>query len=186
MNRLYAHRREILSGLLLLLLVDVGVYFLWVRRPAAAEPETNPGELARLEEEVNQRAAEVDRLKRVRGEAPRLQPQLERFIQGHLLSERAGYSRMAADLEQAARQAGVELGRISYEAPEEREENLSGLKRVEISTSVEGGYSDLLGYLRVLEASPRLYLINELNLASARRGRVRLEMRVVTYMRRAA
>ena len=183
MNRFYTHRRGILAGLFLLLVADAAAYAGWVRRPAG-QPEMDPAELVRLEREVEARATEVARLERVREQAPRLRPRLEAFAVEHLLAERTAYSRLAADLEQAARQAGVQLGQVSYDTREEKSQ--PDLVRVEITTSVEGSYADLLEYLGALERSERLYLIDELNVAGVRGGRVRLELRLAAYLRRAA
>lgn len=183
MHRLYAHRWRIAAGLFLLLVVDAGVYFGWVCRPAS-EPEMNPAELARLTREVEARADEVARLRRVREQAPRLRPQLQAFVAERLLAEQTGYSRLAADLEQAARQAGVRLGEVSYATA--REGSQPDLLRVAITTGVEGSYADLLDYLGALERSRLLYLIDELSVAGGRSGRVRLELRLAAYLRRAA
>ena len=181
MNRWYARRHRIAIGLLALLALDAAVYFGWVRRPAA-EPELDPVRLERLTQEVSQLSAEVARLERVREQAPRFRPQLEKLAAERFLAERTGSSRVAAELEAAAQEAGVVLGRVSYESAPERVE--PGLVRVDITTSVEGEYADLLRYLDELERSPHLYLLNELNVDGSQRGQVRLQMRLVTYFRR--
>lgn len=181
MNRWYARRRWILLALVALLVADAGAYFGWVRR-SAAQPESDPAQVARLSREVSERAATVAHLERVREQAPRLQPQLDKFAMERFLSERRGFSRVAGDLEEAASQARVRLGRVSYQTAEEKVQ--PNLLRVEITTSVEGEYANLLRYLEGLERSPRLYLINQLNLDRAQRGRVRLEMQLATYFRR--
>jgi Tfp pilus assembly protein PilO len=181
MNRWYARRHRIVLAMLALLALDAGVYFGWVRRPAA-EPEFDPARLERLTQEVSQLAAEVARLERVREQAPRFRPQLEKFAAERFPAERVVSSRVGAELGAAAEEAGVVLGRASYERAPER--NQPDLVRVDITTSVEGAYADLLRYLDELERSPHLYLINELNVDGTQRGQVRLQMRVATYFRR--
>lgn len=183
MNRWYARRHRIALGLLAVLALDAGVYFGWVRRPAT-EAEFDPARLERLTQEVFGLAAEVARLGRVREQAPRFRPQLEKFAIERFPAERTGFSRVAAELEAAADEAGVVLGRVSYESTAERSQ--PDLLRVEITTSVEGEYAALLGYLDELERSPHLYLITELNVDGAQRGQVRLQMRLATYFRRGA
>ena len=181
MNRWYARRHRIVLALLALLALDAGVYFGWGRRPAA-QPEFDPARLERLTQEVSQLAAEVARLERVREQAPRFRPHLEKFAAERFPAERTGSSRVAAELETAAEEAGVVLGRVSYESAPERSQ--PDLVRVDITTSVEGEYADLLRYLDELERSPHLYLINELNVDGSQRGQVRLQVRLATYFRR--
>lgn len=183
MNRWYQRRRQLTLALLAMLAVDAGVYFGWVRRPTPL-PEADPAQLEWLSRDVSARAAEVARLERVRERAPQFRPQLDQFARERFLAARTGFSGVAADLEEAARQAGVFLGRVSYQTAEEKGQ--PDVLRVEIGTSVEGNYADLLNYLEVLERSPRLYLIDELNLVGAQSGQVRLEMRLATYLRRRA
>lgn len=183
MNRWYARRHWITLGLLVLLAADAAVYFGWVRQPAAT-PDSDPAQLERLDREVAQRAAEVARLERVREQAPRFRPQLEKLAAERLLAQATGFSRLAAELQQAAEEAGVALGRVSYQTAEERSQ--PDLLRVEITTSLEGNYSDLLRYLEELENSRHLYVISELNLDAAERGQLRLQMRLATYFRRGA
>ncbi|MFQ5662560.1 MAG: type 4a pilus biogenesis protein PilO [Terriglobia bacterium] len=181
MNRWYARRRWVYWSLVILLALDAMVYFGWLRRPLAL-PGSNPAAVARLEREVTEQAREVARLRRVRNRAPQLRPQLERFTRERFLAAQRGFSRVAAELEEAANEAGVNLDRVSYKIAVARDE--SELVRIEIGTSVKGGYRNLLRYLEELERSPHFYLINELKVEGAERGQVQLEMRLATYFRR--
>lgn len=183
MNRWYARRHWIYLGLVALLLGDALVYFGWVRPDiVATRPPGDPTQVARLEQEVAARVKEVARLRRVREQAPKLRPQLDQFTAERFLPERTGFSSVAAELEEATGGTGVRLGRVSYESQAEKAR--PELLRVEINTSVEGGYPNLLRYLEELERSPHCYLINNLGVVGAEGGAVRVEMRLVTYFRR--
>src|SRR3990170_349006 len=96
MNRWYARRHRMALGLLALLALDAALYFGWVRRPAT-EPEFDPARLERLSQEVSGLAAEVARLDRVREQAPRFRPQLEKFAVERFPAERTGFSRVAGE-----------------------------------------------------------------------------------------
>ncbi|MBI2956181.1 MAG: hypothetical protein HYY26_02590 [Acidobacteria bacterium] len=180
MNRWYAHRRWIYLGLAALLAVDAAVYWGWVSRPVG-ETQPDPAALAALEEEVAGLGAEVARLRRVVEQAPRMGPQLEGFVRERLWVEQAGFSGAAAELEETAREAGVRVGRATYETLEEKEQ--PDVRRVEIATSIEGNYPNLLRYLEALERSPHFYLISELRVSSSEERQVRLEMKLATYFR---
>ncbi|MFQ5776619.1 MAG: type 4a pilus biogenesis protein PilO [Terriglobia bacterium] len=182
MNWLYVRRRWLFWLLATLVVADLGLYFGWVRNPGVLQ-EADPAQVARLEQAVAARAAEVKRLSQVRDQAPRLRPQLEEFTQ-RFWDQRTGYSRVLGDLENAASKVGVSLSRSNYE--EKTAEEWPILVQVEITSNVEGSFGNVLRYLDELERLPGLYLINELAVIGSRGGRIRLEMRLATYFRRAS
>lgn len=181
MNRWYGRRRWIYSGLAALLLLDAVIYLGWIHRPDVL-PLESPAPLASLEREVSEQAAEVARLQQVREQAPQLGPRLEKFVKQRFWTERAGFSRVAGELDEAASEAGVRLTQVSYKSQAEGAQ--PELVRVEIGTGVEGGYANLLRYLDALERSPRIYVIDELSVTGAQGGLVRLEMRLTTFFQR--
>lgn len=183
MNRWYARRHWIALGCLVLLALDAGLYFGWVRRPVSA-PEFDPAQLERVSQEVAALRAEVARLERVREQLPRFRPQVEKFASERFLAERTGSSRVAAELNDAAEAAGVVLSRVTYQTSAERAH--PDLVRLDVSGTIEGQYAQLLRYLEELERSPHLYLLNDLTLESSTRGQVRLQVRLATYFRRGA
>ncbi|MGH9812869.1 MAG: hypothetical protein ACRD4T_07005, partial [Candidatus Acidiferrales bacterium] len=56
--------------------------------------------------------------------------------------------------------------------------------QLQINTSVEGSYANLLRFMEELERSPHFFLVQDLNVASQRGGEVKLEMTLLTYFRR--
>lgn len=181
MSRWYPYRHWIYTALVGLLVLDAGVYFGWVLRPPVA-PETARAQLAALERETSERAAEVSRLEEVRKEVPQLRPRLDEFTTERLPPEQAGFSHVAADLQEAANQAGITLEAVSYQT--RAQEQQPDLLRVEVSATLEGLYPSLLRYLEELEKSPQLYLIDELGVVGARGRALRLELKLATYFRR--
>jgi len=181
MKRWYAHRRWIYWGLVLLIVADVVVYVGW-GRGLAERIQVDQSALASLEGEVAQRAAEVERLRRVREQAPAAAPKLDAFARDRFWNQTEGYSRTLAELTEAAKSSGVRVSATQYRESllKERPEML----RVQLSTSVEGGYASLLLFMEELERSPHFYLVQDLNVATERGGEVKLEMTLVTYFRR--
>lgn len=181
MVRWHERRRWIYWGLGLLIAANLVVYFGWVRG-LAQRIQVDPTVLEQLEREVALRSAEVERLQRVREQAPHAAPRLDAFAHERLWSESVGFSRVAAELAEVASEAGVRIGRANYNTsqPKERPE----LVQVELSTSVAGNYSNLLSFMHGLERSERFYIIRDLNVGSSSGGRIRLDMSVVTYFRR--
>ena len=181
MNRWHRRRHWIYAGLVLLLAVDATVYFRWVRgsemSPAVAEAQRG-----QLEREVSAREAEVTRLRRVREMLPQARPALTSFLRDRFPPEQTGFSAVAVALSNAAREAGVKLENVAYKTRAERQP--TELVSVDISADLQGGYSNLLRYLELLEQDTGFYLIEELAVVSSQRGGLKLQTRLVTYFRR--
>ncbi|MGH9788218.1 MAG: GspMb/PilO family protein [Candidatus Acidiferrales bacterium] len=179
----YMRRRWIYWGLVVLMAAEVAAYVGWVRG-LAERIEVDPATLMSFESEVTQRAAEVQRLRRVREQAPTAAPKLDAFAAERFWDEKEGYSRTLAELTEAARSSGVRVSATQYRENQlkERPEMLG----VQLTTSVEGSYANLLRFMEELERSPHFYLVRDLNVATQRGGEVKLEMSLVTYFRRGA
>lgn len=181
MMQWYAHRRWIYLGLVILLALDAGVYFGWVSNPAVVA-EADPAQVRQLELEVALLRIEVGRLERVQRQVPRMGRRNDGFVAEKFLSGEEAYAHVDAELFEAARAAGVQLSRVTFE--ESVEQQRPDLLRVEMVSNVEGTYANLLRYLHALERSPQFYLVTEMNLVGAAGGQIGLRIRMATYFRR--
>ena len=181
MNVWYRRRHWVYTVLVGLLLLDAGIYFGWLRRPATL-PGFAEAMLSQLTRDVAVREAEVDRLRRIRERLPQIGPALTSFTAERFPLERAGYSGLASDLNAAAGKAGVRLENVTYKV--ETKQARADLLGVEVSADLQGGYQNLLRFLDALEQAEGFYLINELGVVSSQRGGLRLQMRLITYFRR--
>jgi Tfp pilus assembly protein PilO len=183
MTRWHKRRYWIYAALLGLIALDIALYAAWLRTPLAKET-AGVGHIVLLQREVSALSQEVARLRVVREHLPELGPQIKTFSADRLLSSATGFSEIAEDLEEAAGDTGVALRRINYKV--ETVEALPDISRIEVSTSVEGSYARLLRYVEALEQSPRLYIIEDVEVAGTARQQLRLEMRVSAYRNQGA
>ncbi|HXE74153.1 MAG TPA: type 4a pilus biogenesis protein PilO [Candidatus Xenobia bacterium] len=181
MSRLYPWRRALYWGLGLVIVANVVVYVGWLRG-LAQRIVVDPARVEQLEREVAERTAEVERLKKVRADAPTAAPRLDAFVRERFWGETVGSARLHAELAQTAEKTGVQIGKVNYKPSllKERPE----LTELDIHTTVAGSYGDLLRFLEALESSPRFYLIRQLTVGEVRGGQMRLDMTLVTYFRR--
>lgn len=86
---------------------------------------------------------------------------------------------LVKDLVQKARSLNLSVGSISYDIPQHGREGLSVLS---FSFPAEGTYPSVKRFIYEIESSDRIIGIQELKLDSDR-GRVKLQMKLVTYIR---
>lgn len=181
MNRLYSYRYWIYAVLAVLLLTDGWVYLYWIS-PQEVSPQVTAADVQRLEAQVEELAKEVARLRRVREHLPQLDTQIRQFIGEHFVPDSAGFSEVASDLQRFASKSGVELRRISYKTEEEQER--PDMRKIQVSTTVEASYANLLEYLQELEGASRFYLVDDVDASSTRGRLLRVQIQLSTYFGR--
>ena len=75
---------------------------------------------------------------------------------------------------------GVTIEQVRY-TPEEAEEG--GLQRVEIEADLGGSYTSLARFINALERDEMFFIINSVSLGGLPQGRVRLNMKLETYLK---
>lgn len=167
-----------------LLLAADGVIYLVLLRPQRSPARTEIDAVADLEHRVAQAVQEVQRLRRITQELPATRKQLDDFLAQRFLSQDTGFSVVVDELESAAADSGVRPGRASFRSYPIRE--YPEVVRMEITTTVEGGYVSLLRFLEHLERSANFYLLDRLGLVStATSGTLKLDLTIQTYFRQA-
>ena len=182
-SRLHVHRRWIYLGLSAVLVLDLLVFFGWIRNPDLMT-DADPAQVAILEQEVALFSDEVARLKRIQESVPQMGATAADFKGRQFLADADGYRRIGEDLTAAARASGVLLARL--DSQERIERDRLDLKRVEMTSDIEGSYGNLLRFMDILERSPQLYLLTELSFVGSKGGLIRVQLELVTYFRRTA
>jgi Tfp pilus assembly protein PilO len=172
-------KRIVIVALGLLLAADVAVgVFLWrtsIQRPADLRAELN-----RLNLETKLREADIARGQRIRASLPQVGKDCGQFYQDAFLPAGTGYSTIDADLGSIADKAGLRISDTSYK---EDSNETHGVKEVSISTSVDGSYASVIQFINGLEQSRNFYLLNDLELTSAKGGAIKLNLKLRTFFR---
>ncbi len=167
-----------------LVVADTGFYWL-VLRPQEATP-LDEAALAELGRQVAQAEAEVTRLERIAQALPTAGRDLSQFVAEHFHAEQTGSSALLAGFERVAGDVGVRPGRIEFRSFELKDR--PELVRMEIRTTVEGGYRNIVQFLETLERSAHFYLVERLGLAASQErgagGDLQLDLQLSTYLRR--
>jgi len=163
----------------LLVAVDVGLgIFLW--RSSRQSPAQARAEVARLTLQAKLRRAELARGEKIRSSLPQVGKDCDNFYQDTFLDKASGYSALESDLDSIASKAGL---RISARTYKEAEVKGRGVTEISISTSVDGNYSSVIQFIDGLQQSKNFYLLNDLSLASAKGGEIKVQLLLRTYFR---
>lgn len=164
-------------GLLLAADVAAGI-FLW--RMSLQKPAEMRSQLKTLELRAKLGEADVARGTKIRSSLPQVEKDCGKFYQTAFLDEASGYSSVDADLSSIADKAGL---RISDTIFKEKDVKTHGVKEVSIATTVEGNYPAIIQFISGLERSKNFYLLNDLQLNSAKAGAIRLQLNLRTFFR---
>lgn len=166
----------ITGGLLLVNLVVAGLA-VWVVAPRLAASEQ--AYLARQQEYRDARSGEVDNSPA--GIYRRGRRDIKTFLD--MIPEQASFTGLLKDLFGMAGKAGLAIDQVTYDpSPVKNEELLS----YTLSFSVSGDYGKVKKFIFLIEHSPRVLVIDELNLKSVNEklpGQITLGLRLTTYFR---
>ncbi len=90
------------------------------------------------------------------------------------------YSVISTNLDKVGAESGV---KVSGERYTEKEADVEGLQRVEISADVSGDYLPVVRFINGLERSKLFFMVDGLELGSEQGGVIRLQITLETYLR---
>lgn len=148
--------RLVLGALLAANLVTALAVF----QPWSGSAEDLEQRLAALRQEVATRRQAVQRLRGVSAKVQTAREQAERFVADYFLDRRTVSSTVLRELDTLAREAGMKAKEGSYLF--EPIEGSNGLSMMTIHAGFEGSYADLMHFLNLLDRSPRLIILSDL------------------------
>ena len=151
----------------LLLAVDL-IVALAVLQPWGSSAEDLDRRLAALQAEVQQRRQTVQRLKSIAAKVESARHEAERFVNEYFLDRRTVSSTILGELDALARKAGIKPKEGSFQF--EPIEGSQGLSMMTIHAGFEGTYADLMHFLNLLDRSPRLLILSDLQAAPQASG----------------
>lgn len=179
MRNLGAWKKRIRIAILAVLAIDaVLLWFNW--RLVGAAPERQTQQLDQLRRQHQQWSADIQRASEIRDKLGQIEHDCSRFFDQQFLSEDVGSSTVVADLTAIAKKAGLETRTVSYKSAELEKRNVIEFA---ITATVEGSYANIVGFINGLEQSERFYLMENLALASAQGGALKLNLQLKTYFR---
>jgi len=151
--------RIILGVLLGLNLIAVG----FVLYPPGGSADSLEKDLARMQAQLAQKRALIEQTRQHAAAIEKGRAEGDQFLNAYFLDRRTVSSTLLSELTAAANQAQIkERDRTSNTEPIEGSDTLSMMT---ITLNYEGSYRNLMNFVREIDQSPRLLIIESLNAA---------------------
>ncbi len=174
-------RRHMLAALAVLLAFDV-VFYLFAVRPLGAREEEQRILLRTLLQQQQQKTEELERLRVVVVKVEKARVEGDELINQLTLARNSTYSRLVAELDAAADEAGLESRERAYDPdPIEGAEEYGAIT---VTASFRGRYEQLVNLLHRLDHSEEFLIIGALG-ATPRSDTndLQITMRIDTFVR---
>jgi type IV pilus assembly protein PilO len=160
-------RRNIQLGLVALALLDV-VFYLFAIGPLAESDRARALLVENLRRQVEERTAHVAKLTTIAQKVETARTEGDKLLDDITLPRRTAFSTIVSELDEAGRQAGIELRDRAYGV--EPIEGSDTLSMMTVTTGLEGSYENLVRFLNRLDRSPRFLIIESLGAAPQQSG----------------
>lgn len=184
--------RRVAPLLLVVLAVLNGLFFALALRPASARASADREALRTLEEDLQARRSIVARYRAIRASLGDASREDAAFLQQKFLPRASGYSTIMAEVDKLGQETRVRRGAVNYNLLEV--EGHPELFQVQIQTTVEGDYANIVQFINKVERDPLFLLIDQIAAAGGSVAPaamalpnqvrpVRLSIVMVTYFR---
>jgi Tfp pilus assembly protein PilO len=158
-------RQQYIFAAILAVLTLVNVLFFFIlNRPAQTE-------YAKLQESIRQLQGQIATNRNLLANLEKTSTQLDRFdkdksalLNTHLTHRNTGYSEIVSALDSMVQGAGVKKTRVAYNLNPTPK---AGLNTVSITIPLEGGYNNVVHFIRELELSDTFFLITNIQLETS-------------------
>src|SRR5437867_1989189 len=140
------------------------LFFFILHRPAYSEYFNLRDSIARMRSEVAARQLSVRRLEKRSTELDRFEQDRHELFMTRFVPRKSGFAQLLPELEMMGQRAGVYNIRKDY-LPEMIPQY--GLISVRIKIPVQGGYNNVVNFIRKLETSKTFFLINAIDVRSS-------------------
>ncbi len=174
-------RAQVCAALGLILLLNLGFY-LFAVRPLSAREQQKRALISTLSRQVEQRTEQVAKLKMVVDKVEQARSDGDKLIEEITLVRRTTFSTLVAELDEAARESGVEPREGAYDVqPIEGAEHYG---MVTISANFRGRYENLVKFLNRLDRSEKFLIIESLGAATrADSEELNVTLKIDTFVR---
>jgi hypothetical protein len=162
----YRRQRQqyVFAGLIGVIAVVNVLFFLILYQPARSEYRGLKDSIQRTRSEVGSRKQEIERLEKLNAQLETSAQDRSRLYTIHFIPRAAGWSEILVQLDAAVQKAGVKNLRKDYSIDKSPQ---YGLYSVKIRLPVTGLYPNVVNFIKELEDSQTLFIINSIDVRGA-------------------
>jgi type IV pilus assembly protein PilO len=169
-------RTKVKIAIAALLAVDV-VAGLVLLSPLVGSERSRREQLDQLWRELQQKTREAEPLRDVDQKIVTARRQIDDFYKKRLPAQDSAISE---ELGKVAGQNKVHIGQIRYQS---KDNDVVGLRPVEIQAEFSGDYLQLVRFINALERDPLFFIIDSVELGGEQGGLVKLQLKLETYQK---
>ena len=169
-------RRKLQIGVGALAVLNVALIALLIS-PLVGSQRSRKDQLDQLWRDLQVKTRQVEPLMNVDKKIAGAKKQIDDFYRDRLP---ARDSAISEELGRIAKQNGVSAGQIRYKW---QDSEPVGLRPVEIEGEFSGDYLQLVRFINAVERNPVFFLIDSVQLGGEEGGKVKLQMKMETYLR---
>ena len=160
-------RRNIQLGLAALALFDL-LFYLFAIGPLGESDRARALLVENLRRQVQERTAQIAKLTTIAQKVETARTGGDKLLDDITLPRRTAFSTIVSQLDEAGRQAGIELRDRAYSV--EPIEGSDTLSMMTVTSGLDGSYENLVRFLNQLDRSPRFFIIESLGAAPQQSG----------------
>lgn len=160
-------RRKVQLALAALVLFDL-LFYLFAIGPLGQSDRERRWMVENLRRQAKERAAQVEKLAAIVRKVEAARTEGDKLLVEITMPRREAFSTIVSEIDQAARQAGVQLRDRGYNV--EPIEGSDTLSMMTVNAALEGNYENLVRFVNLLDRSPRFLIIEALGAAPQQTG----------------
>lgn len=169
-------RKRLKIALVAMTVADVAAGALLLS-PVIGSERSRREQLDQLWKELQAKTRQVEPLRNIDKKIILAQDQINDFYKQRLPGQDSAISE---ELGKLATASGVKIGGVKYEL---KDPEPVGVQPIEIAADLTGDYLQLVRFINAVERDKQFFLINSVELGGEQEGRVKLGMKLETYLK---
>jgi Tfp pilus assembly protein PilO len=163
---IYRRQRQqyIFAGVLAVIGVVNVLFFFILNQPARSEYDNLQGSIKQLQTQIAADKLKLTGLQKTSSQLEHFEKDRDTLLMSHMKQRNTGYSQLVSALDNLVQQAGVNKTRVAFNLNPAQK---AGLNAVSITIPLEGGYNNVVDFIRELENSDTFFVITNIELATS-------------------
>jgi len=163
---IYRRQRQqyIFAGALAVIGLVNLLFFFILNQPAKTEYTKLQASIQQLQAQIAADKLKLTGLEKTSSELEHFEDDRGRLLMAHMKQRNTGYSQLVSALDNMVQQTGVNKTRVGFNLDPTQK---AGLNAVSITMPLQGGYNNVVDFIRELENSDTFFVVTNIELATS-------------------